>query len=120
MTPKPLFPSVAAPSTEPKPTGGLRSIFGPKGKLHAERKPNAVFDATAQTVIDDHLKAIMAELEALGVRPVGIVAGVLHDGETSVNWCVSDGVHDDDGEVMTSEEVAREIAVDVERSTAHP
>ena len=70
---------------------------------------NPVFDEASQTVIDRHLHAIMSELEAIGVRPLGIVAGVLHDGETSVNWCVADR----EGAPVEHERVAREIAADV-------
>jgi hypothetical protein len=120
--PRPLFPTMVMPlPAEPvpaKPARGPRPLFGQKSTVHVQRPPNAIFDAKAQAIVDSHLSAIMSELDAVGVKPVGIVAGVLHDGETSVNWCVSDDVHDDDGKVMTSEEVAREIAVDVERSTA--
>ena len=78
---------------------------------------NAIFDPKAQAIIDGHLKGIMSELEVIGVKPVGIVAGTLHADETSVNWCVSDDVRDGGGAPMTGEEVANEIATDIERST---
>ena len=125
-TPKPLFdknpqqPSAAAPPIA-KPAKGPRPLFGAKAMANMDRShqpPNAVFDARVQGIIDTHLKAIMSELEAADVKPVGVVSGVLHDGETSVNWCISDDVHDDDGKLLTTNEVAHEIAVDIERSTA--
>ena len=118
---KPLPQQPAASPSSNKTHKAPRSLFGPKAMANVERSkqpPNAVFDAGAQAVIDDHLKAIMSELEAIGVKSVGIVAGVLHDGETSVNWCISDDVRDDEDKLLTADEVAREIAVDIERSTA--
>ena len=74
---------------------------------------NPIFAETAQAVIDRHLGAIMVELAAVGLKPVGVVAGVLHDGETSVNWCVSS----DESRTDIAEDVAREIARDIEASS---
>ena len=102
---------------KPQPVAATK-LLRPTFDSKAARLPNAVFADGSQAIIDAHLKAIMGELEAVGVKPVGVVAGVLHDGETSVNWCVSDDVHDDAGRLMTSDEVASEIASDIERSTA--
>lgn len=110
-------PATTAEASGDGATKSPRPIFGQKAD-RAKRPPNAIFNEGAQAIIDGHLKAVMGELEAAGVKPVGIVAGVLHDGETSVNWCVSDEVEDDDGRPLTSGEVAREIATDIERSTA--
>ena len=78
---------------------------------------SAELDAQAQAVIDQHLTAIMDRLEEIGVKPFGVVAGVLYGGRTSVNWCVSDDVHDEAGKLLTAEEIARTIVVDREAAS---
>ena len=71
-------------------------------------------DEKARTIIDGHLDAIMNELEAVGFKPVGVVAGVLHDEKTYVNWCVFEDALDKE---VTPVQVARGIAKDIEASS---
>ena len=72
----------------------------------------------AQAVIDRHLEAMMKELAEEGLRPTGIVAGVLHGGETAVSWCVKDDELDEAGKPISSETIVREIAIGIELVTS--
>jgi hypothetical protein len=78
---------------------------------------NPIYGDAAQAVIDRHLQAIVDELGAAGIVVLGVVAGVLHAGETSVNWCVAEDARDAAGEPVPAGAVVRAISEDVEAAS---
>jgi hypothetical protein len=77
-------------------------------------------EAILRATVDRHMQAIMTELEGLGAPSLGVVVGVLHNGETSVSWAIDDKVRGDDGGPVSPQSVAHEIALDIERVTGEP
>jgi len=71
----------------------------------------------AQAIVDLHMKALVQELETADFQAVGIVVGVLCEGQTSVSWCAKDDMVKD-GKIVPVEEIVREIAVGIEKATA--
>jgi hypothetical protein len=59
------------------------------------------------------MELIMEELKAAGIHAQGVVVGVLHDSETSTNWCIADDTKDEDGKTIPAEVIVREIVAGV-------
>jgi len=74
--------------------------------------------AASQAVIDKHLAAMMDELETADFQALGVVAGVLCEGETAVSWCVKDDVVDSTGKPIPVDDIVRDIAIGIEMATA--
>ena len=72
----------------------------------------------AQAVIDRHLNSLMEELEEADFQALGVVVGVLCEGDTTVGWCVKDDVKSENGELVPVEAIVREIVLGIEMSTA--
>lgn len=70
-----------------------------------------------ETIIERHLSRMLDELNEAGVEPFGILAGVLVPGDTFIHWCVSPDLTDESGATVSQEQVAREIAVNMEMAT---
>ena len=71
-----------------------------------------------QAIIDRHLETLMKELEEADLQAVGVVLGVLCDGDTIVGWCIKDDVQDGEGKLVPVDTIVRDIAVEIELATA--
>jgi len=71
----------------------------------------------AQAIIDKHMEELMQELETADFQAVGVIVGVLCEGQTSVSWCAKDDMVKD-SKIVPVEEIVREIAVSIEKATA--
>lgn len=71
----------------------------------------------AQAIIDRHLKTMAQELEEADFQALGIVVGVLCDGQTSVSWCVKDDVIDKHGLPILVDTIVHDIVCDIVRAT---
>ena len=81
---------------------------------HASSKP---IPPAAQAIIDRHLGEMMQQLEEADFQALGVVVGVLCEGDTTVGWCVKDDVRSENGELVPVEAIVREIATGIEMAT---